>query len=282
MGSPTHFASIVLVSLVLVGSRSAMAQTKGAHERRASASPALDRKAQKALRDKLAGAPAEIAEGLAEAERLGKAAVAAAPDIEAILRRGSQAPILEASLRALAAIGVPSSSVAVAPYVRHRAPALRRAAALALARLPSAVSAAALREGLRGGDAQLRGIAATGLGAIGAREAVPDLLLALDRDVPEASAAVGRLCGPEACKRFAERIGRLGIEVMSKGIDAILLRESELPEDLLIGVVSSVRELGTPEARRYLAETVARFPASGSKRVKQALEGIVEARGAKP
>src|SRR5262249_43251237 len=155
---------------------------------------------------------------------------------------------------------------------RHRVPALRRAAVRALATLPSPAAEQALRDGLRSGDGQVRGDAAIGLGAIGATTALPDLFLALDRDVPEAAVAIGQLCAPEDCKRFTARLGKIGFDVMTSGVDPILFRPIPLPEEALLGVVIAVRDLGTPEARRYLGDAAARWPAAGSKRVKQALE----------
>ena len=43
----------------------------------------------------------------------------------------------------------------------------------------------------------------------------------------------------------------------------------------LLKVVGRLRELGTPDAGRYLGEVEARWPATGSKRVKQAIEGAI-------
>ncbi|MFT3773560.1 MAG: hypothetical protein QM820_49930 [Minicystis sp.] len=288
MRSLVRLAPLAVSASILAGSAPAIAQTKPAHARTAKAAEPkpLDRKTLKALRAKLAGAPAEVVEALAAAESAGPPAAAIAPEIEAILRRGSTAEIVEGALRALGAMGAPTSSAAVAPYVRHRVPALRRAAARALARLPGGATGQALREGLRSSDGQVRGFSAAGLGAIGAREALPDLFLALDHDVPEAAVAIGQLCEPEECKRFVDRLGKIGLDVMTSGIEPILFRKSALHEDFLLGVVTSLRDLGTPEARRYLADVAARWPAAGSKRVKQALESaaasIPEKLGGKP
>lgn len=278
MRLPVRLASL---ALILAVADAAHAAPKRVTKVTAEAKP-LDKKTIARMKAGLAGDDASVLGALGDAQRAGAAAAAIAPEIEAILRRGSSAAIVEGALRALGAMGSPSSAAAVAPYVRHRVPALRRAAVRALAALPGAVAEQALREGLRSGDGQVRGQAAIGLGAIGAAAALPDLFLALDRDVPEAAVAVGRLCAPEDCKRFVARLGKIGFDVMTSGIDPILFRKSPLPDEALIGVVIAVRDLGTPEARRYLSDVAARWPAAGSKRVKQAIEDAAAAIGGKP
>jgi HEAT repeat protein len=271
-------------ALALAGSLPALAGPKSATSTKAAAPKPLDKKAVKALQAKLAGSPQEMVEALVAAQAAGPPAAALAPDIEALVRRGSNGAILETALGALGALGAPSSSAVLRPYVQHRVPAIRRAAVRALVATKGPEAAAAFREGLRSGDGQVRGFSATGLGAIGAADALPDLFLALDRNVPEAAASIGQLCGLEDCKRFTARLGKLGFDVMTSGIEPILFRQPPLAEDALVEIVTAVRDLGTPEARRYLADVGARWPANGSKKVKQTLEGAVAAipTGGKP
>jgi HEAT repeat protein len=268
MRLPVRLASF---ALILAFAGAASAGPKRVTKVTAEAKP-LDKKTIAKLEEALGGNDASVIAALGDVQRAGAAAAAIAPEIEAILRRGSSAAIVEHAIQALGAVGSTSSAAAIAPYARHRVPALRRAAVRALGALPGAVAEQALREALRSGDGEVRGQAALGLGAIGAAAALPDLFLALDRDVPEAAAAIGQLCAPEDCRRFTARLGKIGFEVMTSGIDRILFRASALPEEAQIAVVIAVRDLGTPEARRYLSDVATRWPAAGSKRVKQAID----------
>src|SRR3954465_2387 len=99
----------------------------------------------------------------------------AAPLIDALLARGASSKLLVRAMGVAGALGKESSSAALAPYVKHRAAEVRRAAAQGLAPTKGGVAVQTLRDALRSNDAALRGTAAEGLGALGAKEAVPDL-----------------------------------------------------------------------------------------------------------
>jgi hypothetical protein len=152
--------------------------------------------------------------------------------------------------------------------------------ALARTRGPEAV--AAFRQGLRSSDAAVRGDSAAGLGALAAVEALPDLLVALDRGVVEAAGAIGELCDPAACGDFTRRLGALPFDVVTSGLEPILFRRPPLSDELLLEVVRQVRALATPEAVRFLAGVRSRGPASGSKGVKRALDAGVGAAAVQP
>jgi HEAT repeat protein len=236
----------------------------------------MDPKSAKAVVEKLASADAtEVIDGLAAASAAGPSGTPVAPPIEALLRRGATMPVTKAALEALGAIGARSSSAAIRPYLHHRSADLRRAAARALGSTRGPEALAAFKEGLRSNDGQVRGFSATGLGTLGASEALPDLFLALDRNVGEAAASIGQLCGGADCDKFLSRLGKEPFDVMTSGIDPILFRIPPLPDEKLIKLVGDIRELGTPEAGRYLADVLNRWPATGSKRVRQSLESAV-------
>jgi HEAT repeat protein len=235
------------------------------------AAPTVD---AKALQAKLAGGDATaIAQALAEAKQAGPGAASIAPAIEDLLRRGAPVAIAKAAMEALSAIGLPSSSAALRPYLSHRIPELRKAAVHALGDTKGPDALAAFREGLRSSDPVVRGFSASGLGNLGAAVALPDLFLALDRHVSEAAAAIGQLCAPNDCESFANKLGDVAFDVMTSGFDPILFRTKPLPEDALLKIVGRLRELGTPEAGKYLADVESRW--SGSAKVKQALESAV-------
>jgi hypothetical protein len=196
-----------------------------------------------------------------------------------VLARGGSTKVLVAALAVAGKLRQPSSSVALAPYVRHRQAEVRRGAANALILTGGPEAIAALRAALRGNDAPLRGLAATGLGTLKAHEAVDDLFAVLPRGVPEAAAAIGELCrGPE-CRRFVELIGKLPFDVMDTGLSPILLRVGpEVGEAIQLDVVERVYRLATNDARELLRVTLEQFPESGSAKVKAALSAVAAGR----
>ena len=226
------------------------------------------------------GDSARIGAALGELIKAGDAAAGAAPAVEALLGKGLSAELVVKALEAAGALKQSSSSAAIAPYVKHRSDAVRRAAAKALVKTKGAIAVSTLRQALRSGDAQVRGVAATGLGTLGAKDALPDLFKALAHSVPEAASSIGQLCEPSDCDKFADLTGKHQFDIMSSGFDQILFRaEKDMPDDQKIKVVGRIRELGTKEAGKYLADVKGRWPEGWSKRVKQAIEAAVKATG---
>jgi HEAT repeat protein len=226
------------------------------------------------------GDEARILAALDELEKAGDAGKAAAPHVEALLRRGANVKLLTKALTASGAMKQSSSSAAIAPYVQHRAPEVRRAAVKALIKTKGPVAVKALRHALRSSDAVVRGTAATGLGALGAKEAMGDLFNALDHHVAEAAASIGQLCAADECEKFAGRMGKFAFDVMTSGLDQILFRApADMPDDQKIRIIGRLRELGTKDAGNYLADVAERWPKDWSKRVKQAIDAAVKATG---
>jgi HEAT repeat protein len=278
------FALTLALALAFLGLEgSALGQAKGTGKKRSSkpaaaaaAPTGMDAKAAKGVVEKLVSRDAtQVVDGLTAAGAAGAAGAPVAPAIETILSRGSTLPIAKAAIEALGAIGVSSSSAVLRPYLRHRVPELRRAAARALGSTRGPEALAAFKEGLRSIDGQVRGFSATGLGTLGTAEALPELFLALDRGVSEAAASIGQLCSGAECNKFIARLGKEPFDVMTSGIDPILFRSPPFSDEVLIRLIGDIRELGTPEAGRYLADVLSRFPASGSKRVRQSLDSAI-------
>ena len=270
----------VLLSAAIAASTPlpAAAQTKGKTEAKAKGKTEAKAKVdtKKVAADLASGDSSRIAAALAEL-----IAAAAAPAVEALLAKGSSTELTVKALEAAGALKQSSSSAKVAPYVRHRSESVRRAAAKALVKTKGPAAVSTLRHALRSRDAQVRGVAATGLGTLGAKEALPDLFKALAHSVPEAASSIGQLCEPSDCDKFAALTGKHQFDIMSSGFDQILFRpEKEVSDDQKIKVVGRLRELGTKEAGKYLAEVKGRWPEGWSKRVKQALEAAVKATGA--
>lgn len=270
--------ALAALAIVMCSASPAPAAGKGQAKGKAkvAAEPVLDEKLAQAVVAKLASNDAtQVLEGLTAAQAGGAVAAPLAPAIEALLVRGTTLPLAKAAIETLGAIGAASSSAALRPYVRHRVPELRRAAARALGSTRGPEALAAFRDGLRSPDAQVRGFSATGLGNLWAAEALPDLFLALDHNVTEAASSIGLLCTVETCEKFLARLGTLPLDVMTSGIDPMFFRPKPFPEEKLVDLVGRLRELGSPEAGRYLADVLGRWPVAGSKRVKQSLESAI-------
>jgi hypothetical protein len=201
-----------------------------------------------------------------------------APLVAEVLQRGGTETILEEALKTAAKLKSPSLSPSIAPYVQHRTEEIRRGAARALVKTKGTAAVEALSKALRSPDGTVRGTAATGLGELGAREALKDLFTAFDHGVAEAAASIGQLCAPPECEKFAERTGRVTFDVMQTGFDQILFRPpSEIPDEDKLKLVGRMRELGTVEVGKYLADVGERWPKDWSKKVKQAIDSAAHA-----
>jgi HEAT repeat protein len=220
------------------------------------------------------GSEAERLAALAELATAPKASArAAAALVNELLSRGASASVLEKALDAAQKLAQPSSSAAVVPYVRHRNPGLRRAAAQALASTGGPAAVTALRALLRGNDPSLRRRAASALSVLKATDAVGDLFAVLGKDVPEAANAIGVLCKPTDCQKFADYIGKIPFDVMQTGLEPILLRpDAEIPEAQKLELLERLRKLQTQEASAFVRTVLARFPKDGNVRVRAGLE----------
>ncbi|HEX6275241.1 MAG TPA: HEAT repeat domain-containing protein [Polyangiaceae bacterium] len=200
-------------------------------------------------------------------------AAAAAALVDEVLVRGASAAVLEKALEVAGKLAEPASSAAVVPYVRHRNPALRHAAASTLAATGGPVAVAALRGILRGSDPGLRRKAASALATLRAAESVPDLFAVLGKDVPEAAAAIGVLCKPNECQKLVDLLGKLPFDVMQSGLEPMILRpESEIPEVFKLDLLERLRKLQTREVSVFLRTVLARFPKDGNVRVRAGIE----------
>jgi HEAT repeat protein len=203
-----------------------------------------------------------------------------APDVEALLAKGSTIKVTLSALRALSALASESSSAFVAPYVQHRLPKVRRTAATTLLKTKGPVAVSALRAALRSPDARVRAIAARGLGDLDASSALDDLFKALDHRVDEAAVSIGKLCDVPACMKFVGRLGALQLGVITSGTDEILFRPAEQVDDKTkMAVIERLASLRTRSGTEYLADVYRRWPKTASPMVKEALKDAVEDNG---
>ena len=226
------------------------------------------------------GDAAEVRSALDDVRLAGKSAQNAAPAIAVALQRGLTSELTIAALDTLGDVEAESSSDAIAWYAAHRTASIRQAAVKALIHTKGVTAIRTLRHALSDGDAIVRGTAATGLGTLKAKEAVSDLFVALDHRVAEAAAAIGQLCVPAECDQLAGKLGKLPFDVVTGGIDQVLFRApAEINDDEKVKMVGRVRELGTPDANKFLRDVQKRWPTTWSPRVKQAIDQGVLATG---
>ena len=181
-----------------------------------------------------------------------------------------------AAIDTLGDVEVESSSKTLAWYAVHRNPTVRQAAVKALARTKGPAAVTGLRHALSDGDAVVRGMAATGLGSLKAKDAVRDLFVALDHRIGEAAASIGQLCTPAQCDELAGKLGKLPFDIVTGGLDQVLFRPpAEIDDDQKVKLVGRLRELGTGEANKFLRDVQKRWPPAWSPRVRQAVEQAV-------
>lgn len=225
------------------------------------------------------GVEAEMSRALAEIGALGPAGATVAPLVDAVLAAGANAAVLLSALDTEAALAVPASSAAVAPYVGHRKPEIRRAAARTLGFTGGPAAVAALRRALSGPDPQVRALAASGLGTLGATEAVDDLFAVLGHDTAEAAVAIAQLCAPEQCDRLMALVGKVKFEVLEQSFVPLLLRPaSGLPDANKLRYIDRLRRLATRPAAAVLQTALATLPKEESPALRAALQAALRAR----
>ncbi|HEY8041904.1 MAG TPA: HEAT repeat domain-containing protein, partial [Polyangiaceae bacterium] len=200
----------------------------------------------------------------------------AVPAIVELMEQGLSTALTQAAIETLGDTESEAGSEALSWYARHRNVALRRAAVTALARTRGATAVKALRAALSDPDPGVRGLSATGLGSMKAKDAVTDLFVALEHKVAEAAASIGQLCAGNECERLAGKLGSVPFDVVTSGLDQVLFRPpAEVSDDVKVKIVGRVRELGTGEANRFLKGVQAKWPKAWSQRVKQSIDQAV-------
>jgi HEAT repeat protein len=229
------------------------------------------------------GDPAQIKSALDDVRMSAKAGAPAVPAIAELLQQGLPPALTQAAIDAIADTEAEAGSEAVAWYTRDRNTDVRRAAVQALARTKGATAVKALRASLSDPDPGVRGLSATGLGSMKAKDAVGDLFVALEHKVDEAAASLGQLCAGNECDRLAGKLGSVPFDVVTGGLDQMLFRPSnDVSDDVKIKVIGRVRELGTGEANRFLRDVQGKWPKTWSQRVKQSIDQAVLATAGSP
>ena len=274
-------AGAVLASVVLFG---AVAGADPAHAHAAAASAgAFVPLPPDAIKRLKSSDPAQVQSALDDVRVSGKAGAAAVPAIVDRLRTGLTPALTQAAIETLGDTETESATDILAWYSHHRNVEIRRTAIRALARTKGTQAITALRNALSDPDPAVRGLSATALGDMRAKDAVPALFAALEHNVPEAAAAIGELCSDTDCERLASKIGHMPFDVVTSGLDEVLLRPPvDVKDEVKVKIVSRVREMGTAEANRFLKGVQTRWPTRASARVKQAIDQAVIATASSP
>jgi HEAT repeat protein len=268
---------LAFLSALLAGSASVQAAPPAKAKAKTEKAPKLE--LDRYRRTLESGSETEIVQTLGELGGLGKAAAAAAPLVDALLTRGANTSVILAALETDGQLGVAASSDAVAPYVSHRKPEIRHAAASALASTGGPAAVVALRRALAGPDPAVRAVAAAGLGTLGAKESVDELFTVLSHDTPQAALSIAQLCSPDQCDRLMALVGKLKFEVLEPAFVPLLLRPaSELPDANKVKYVERLRVLATKPAAAVLQAALARLPKDESPTVRFALQNALKAR----
>ena len=195
--------------------------------------------------------------------------------LAARIRRGLPPDLLDAAIDTLMVLGRPEAGPVLFELAAHRRPAVRTHAAQAIAACRPRGAERVLVAALSDLDPGVRGAAASALGELGLAGAVDSLLLALDRDVPEAGPALGRTVGPSEVPALLSRLGRVPFGTMRAALGEVLARR-ELPARARLEVVSRMAELATPEARAFLEDAVASMGVPASDPVRRAAQDALE------
>lgn len=150
----------------------------------------------------------------------------------------------------------------LAELAHHRRAHARVLAYQGLAHIAGEQSDKLLADGLRDSDADVRGTCATQLGERGARAQLELLLRALERGVPEAAPAIGKLGDAETVTRYGAFLQRLPIQVMLSGYGEFLVRP-DLPEAVKLEIVARLGEVAGVTVKRFLEQLVAKNIAKG-------------------
>jgi hypothetical protein len=227
--------------------------------------------------------PTQIKSALDDVRTSARDGAPAVPTIAALLKQGLSPALTRTAIETLGDTENEGASEVLGWYAHHRDVVLRRAAVEALAKTRGQAASKTLRATLSDPDPAVRGLSATGLGGMKAKEAVPDLFVALDHKVGEAAASIGQLCGAPECDKLASKLGSVPFDVMTSGLDPVLFRPTtEVSDDLKVKIVGRIRELGSAEANRFLKDVQAKWPAGGSQRVRQAIDQAVLATNGSP
>jgi hypothetical protein len=195
------------------------------------------------------------------------------------IRAGLPADLLDLAINTLTAVGQRNAGPILFELSAHRRPDVRLKAVDAIAALNPPGAESVLIAALSDSDVRVRGRAATALGEIGARSALPVLFHALDRGVNEASGAIGEMIPADQVGRLMGYLNQLPLSAIGPSLVQILERK-DISEPVKLDVVARIQEIGTSEAKAYLMDFLARAGKSASanlvKSIRLAIQQIAQ------
>jgi HEAT repeat protein len=190
--------------------------------------------------------------------------------LNARIARGLPRDLLVTAIFTVGAMGLPEGGPILAELTTHRSAEIRARAVEMLAALQAPAATPALIAALSDPDANVRSLAATGLGDLKASEALDRLFLAQERGVLEASLAIGKVIGARDVPRLLEQLGRTPMRTLAPALKALIAR-NDVDENARMQVVARLSELATREVKAFLGEVLAAHGSTLPARLRSAL-----------
>jgi len=173
-----------------------------------------------------------------------------------LLRAGQPDVVTDHALDALSRMKSREARAVLAAFCRHRRADARVRAYTALANLRDSRDFPTIQiiiEGLRDSAAPVRSQAAVLLGQLQAKEAVPDLLRALELGVHTAAAAIGKLGDAASVQSYGKQLGRLPLPVMLEGYAQYLERPAiDIAESVKLEIIASLEQVSGATVKAFL------------------------------
>ena len=197
--------------------------------------------------------------------------------IEGWLRAGQPDAFADRAIELLGELRKAPSLPLLARLRRHRRESARALAYRALSLQPGRDVWQLVASGLRDPSPRVRGVAAEALASMGARQALPLLWVALERGVPQAAGAVGRLGGAPSIDKLHAQLGRLPLRSLLQGYRELLPR-ADLPVPARLGIVTRLEDVSGPLVQaffeQHLAAGAPRLAAELRKEMERALARV--------
>lgn len=197
-------------------------------------------------------------------DRVGRRALAA------FLRAGQPDALTDRALLALGRQTSADNLGVLTEFTRHRRPAARLLAFTAISRIAVPAADDLLGAGLRDSDPAVRALCARRLGERVAYRQLDLLFRALERGLPEAGYAIGRIADAAGIARFEQQLGRLPIATMLPGYEQLLLR-ANVTEAQKLELIAHLGEVASPSVKNFLRQLRAHPALAGQTRVLLAL-----------
>lgn len=267
---PYHFRHALLAAAI-VGATATSGWAQPRAPRRAAGPAARVIPLRDAVQMLHAANPDEVREGVAALTRIGTAEVV--PPLVELIESGLSDSLLDYVVEQLGFVGRAEAIPTLSTLLHHRRTSVRRLSVAAMknlfqrtrdARVPPLLESA-----LRDSDRDVRGEAATALGDINARASLGLLQRAFDRNVPEASVAIGRVGDFAAAQRLMESIGRTPLSVLIPGIEAFMARRDLTDDNRHTIVETLVARSPTRPIKEFLQRWVQGLPPNDRSRARQ-------------